>query len=175
MSLLQDNLNYSWIHPQDGSLEHKNNFILSFLSEGGSGRLHFWQNAIAIIERYPLWGSGLNTYTRMLERYSLSLWYAHNCYLQWAAETGVVGLVSFLWMLYVFFSKGLTSLKVTQDTVWNKAILQGVLAGLSGFLVESFLDNALYMVQLGILFWVMLALAMVLVQLNSRLGTFNTV
>ena len=140
-------------------------------SHGGSGRFEFWKNAIFIIQTHPIWGSGLNTYTRMLKHFSFPLWYAHNCYLQNAAETGLVGLTSFLWMLFVFFNKGLVSFKKSQG--WSKALLQGAMAGLAGFLVECFFDNALYTVQLGILFWVVLGLAVALMNLNLRRETFD--
>lgn len=139
--------------------------ISKFFSQGGSGRTSFWHSAISIIEKYPIWGSGLNTYTRMLQRFSLPLWYAHNCYLQMAAEIGFIGLGCFLWMLFVLYSKGLYTLQTLHDP-WLNALLQGALGGLFGYLVECFLDNSLYTVQLGILFWIMLGLVGSIINLN---------
>ena len=65
--------------------------LQSVLEQGGSGRLAFWKKAISIIRSSPVCGTGLNTYTRIIKRDPdpKTWWYAHNCYLQMAAETGL--------------------------------------------------------------------------------------
>ncbi len=154
VSLFKDNVS---------SLSEKN--IMEFLQQGGSGRSIFWKNAIFITEHYPFWGSGLNTYARMLDRYSMSPWYAHNSYLQMAAEIGVIGLSCFLWLLFVLFRRGFMALNQIGDT-GAKPVLEGTLAGMAGFLVASFFDTTLHEVQLGVLFWLMLGLLVSQMHLN---------
>lgn len=163
MSLFKDTLHTS--------MEHKN--FLYLLEEGGSGRFGFWKNAIVIIKKYPLWGSGLNTYAKDLKRFSLPPWYAHNCYLQMAAETGLIGLFCFLWLLMVFFKNSLYSLKIIADRAWFKPLLEGLIAGIGGLLINSFLDNSLYTVQLSVLFWLTIGFSISIMYLNPQ-GTFGS-
>lgn len=161
MSLIKDDLNTSWD-----------------LSLGGSGRIGFWKDAIIVINKYPLWGGGLNTYSRVLKRESLDWhWYAHNSYLQMAAETGLVGLGCFLWMLWNLFYQGFIFLKIKVADMWLKVLLQGQLAGLFGFLVSCLFDNTLFTVQLGVLFWIMIGFSMAIIHSNLNLhrGTSDKV
>ena len=118
------------------------------------GRFSFWKNAISIVHSSPVWGTGLNTYTRVLRRNPNrgTWWYAHNCYLQTAAETGLLGLACFLWMLFVLLRHGLVHCQQIKD-LWPLTFLQGTVAGLIGFLAQSFFDNTFYTVQLSMLMW----------------------
>jgi O-antigen ligase len=163
MSLFKDNTEIS--------LERKNG-ILNFI-EGGNGRIEFWKNAVFIIKKYPVWGSGLNTYAKDLKRFSLPHWYAHNCYLQMGAEIGLIGLSSFLWMLWVFFSRSFHFLNRMSNESMFKPLSQGLLAGLGGLLLDSFFDNTLYTVQLGVFFWVMMGFAVAIFYLNPK-GNFSS-
>ena len=136
--------------------------------EHGGGRHFFWKKAISIIHSSPVWGTGLNTYTRIVRRDpdpSTWSWYAHNCYLQLAAETGLVGLACFLWMLFVLLRHGLNYCKQIKDW-WPLTCLQGTVSGLFGFLVQSFFDNTFYTVQLSMLMWLIFGLMVAVTRLN---------
>lgn len=139
----------------------------SILEQGGSGRLAYWKKAISIIHSSPVWGTGLNTYTKIIRRDSdPSTWrYAHNGYLQMAAETGLVGLACFLWMLFVLLRHGLNCCKQIKDS-WPLTFLQGTVSGLFGFLVQSFFDNTFYTVQLSMLMWMIFGLMVAVTRLN---------
>ena len=141
--------------------------VFSFLEQGGSGRSAYWKKAISIIRSSPFLGTGLNTYTRILKRDKNpnAWWYAHNCYLQMAAETGLVGLACFLWMLFVLLWHGFNNCTQIKDP-WLLAFLQGGLSGLCGFLVQSFFDNTFYTVQLGMLMWLIIGLIVAVTRLN---------
>ena len=164
LDLINDNA--SGVKMQSGAVFH--GFKIN-LNEAGSGRKIYWKKAIGIVSSSPVWGVGLNTYTKFIMRDpdQANRRYAHNCYLQMAAETGVLGLGSFLWMLSVLFWQGFKSSRHGHDA-WTLAILQGTLAGLYGFLLQSFFDNTFYTVQLGVLMWVMIGLLMALIRLNNK-------
>ena len=142
---------------------------LTLLSEGGSGRSSFWKKAVSIIRSSPIHGTGLNTYARILKRDSTpnSQWYAHNSYLQVAAETGLVGLACYLWLLFVFLRYSLSYCKQLND-LWPLTILQGGLAGLIGFLAQSFFDNSFFTVQLVVYMWLIMGLIMAVTRLKTR-------
>jgi len=141
--------------------------VLSVMEQGGSGRLGFWKKAISIIRSSPVYGTGLNTYTRIIKRNpdQKTWWYAHNCYLQMAAETGLLGLTCFLWMVFVLLRQGLNHCRHIKDS-WPLTILQGAVAGLFGFLAQSFFDNTFYTVQLGVLMWLLFGLTVTVMRLN---------
>ena len=100
----------------------------------GSGRFEYWKNAISIFRSSPVFGTGLNTYARIIMRDpNHGAWrYAHNCYLQMAAETGLLGLSCFLWMVFVLFWNSINSCHQIKD-YWPLAILQGSYPVYQGF------------------------------------------
>ena len=51
---------------------------------------------------------------------------------------------------------------------WPLTILQGTLAGLCGFLVQSFFDNTFYTVQLGVLMWLLFGLTAAMTRLGNK-------
>jgi len=124
----------------------------------GSGRMKYWQEAINMIKDYPVFGVGLNTYSIVGRGYKIN-WggYPHNCYLQMAVEIGIVGLLSFLWIIFVIFRNSLKNLKIMNDPFLQLALL-GALAGYYGFLVHSFFDTNFYSVQLGSLLWLVMGI-----------------
>jgi len=139
------------------------------LKHGGSGRLSFWKNAVSIIRSSPICGTGFNTYTRVIKKNpDKNTWlYAHNCYLQLAAETGVLGLGCFLWMLFILLRHGLIYCRKIKD-IWPLTILQGTVAGLIGYLVQSFFDNTFYTSQLGVLMWILIGLLVAVTRLTPN-------
>ena len=144
--------------------------VRSILDQGGSGRIVYWKKAISIIRTSPVWGTGLNTYSRVIRRDpDQKTWlYAHNCYLQMAAETGLFGLFSFLWMLFVLLRKGIDHCKNIKHS-WSLTLLQGAISGLFGFWVQSFFDNTFYTVQLGVYMWLIVGLMVAGMRLASDL------
>jgi putative inorganic carbon (hco3(-)) transporter len=74
-------------------------------------RGHLIQTAFNMIKQYPLTGIGLNTYSLEMEKYTSIyvpnswIYLVHNKYLLIWAETGIFGLISFLWLLWVSFAK----------------------------------------------------------------------
>jgi len=143
--------------------------MITALKQGGSGRISFWKNAVSIIRSSPVCGTGFNTYTRIIKRNpdKNTWWYAHNCYLQLAAETGLLGLGCFLWMVFVLLRHGLDHCR-KMNGLWLLTILQGILAGLIGYLVQSFFDNTFYTSQLGLLMWILIGLLVAVTRLTPN-------
>lgn len=131
-------------------------------------RFNLWKEALVVWKRAPLTGSGLNTYARVSPKngtFAESGVYPHNCYLQMAAETGLLGLGSFLWFLVAFFQAGLRYWERCRDF-----LLLGLMCGILAFLVHSFVDSNLYQLQLAVLFWFMLGLAVAVMRLGTGAG-----
>ena len=125
---------------------------------GGSGRITFWKDAMRIIGDHPVFGTGLNTYTKVIKEYvDVHQIYVHNCYLQVMAELGVVGLAAIMWVfvaVFVFVRR-----KVLAEEAWeDRLTLLALMAGWVGLLIESSVDNTFYSVQLSVLLWIMMGL-----------------
>ena len=70
-------------------------------------RLEYWRQAIEAIKERPLFGSGPGTFYLLSRRLQSApnswSWFAHSFPLQTAAETGLVGLSIFLFLICVLF------------------------------------------------------------------------
>jgi len=127
-------------------------------------RTSLWKESISIIEDFPVFGSGLNTYSAVARNYKMREGggiYPHNSFLQKAAETGVLGLVAFLWILFSFFNMGIRHFKQK-----NNYLILGFLSGILAFLVQSFFDTNIYSLQLVVLFWFMLGLTTAAIRID---------
>ena len=106
-----------------------------------------------------------------------TLW-AHNAYLQIAAETGIIGLVLFLSgiILIIILSAGYS---ILNKKTFFKNIALGALAGCISFLISSFFTNDLRWTGQSILFWLLLGLsicpAIVKKNENESLLTFSII
>lgn len=131
-----------------------------------SVRVNLMRQSLAVIKDYPLLGTGVNTYSKIIPRYRIFQFgdmYAHNSFLQMTIETGLLGLVSFLVVVGVFFRKGLRHL------AWKKSpLVLGLISAISAFLVHAFFDNHLYALQLVVLFWFLLGLTVAVIRIESE-------
>lgn len=123
-------------------------------------RIRFWREAVAIIKDFPLFGCGLNTYSIIAPAYKFTAsggTYPHNSYLQMAAETGIIGLASFIWIIFRLFRDALRGIGEIGD-IYYKNILLGLSAGMVAFLAHSFFDVNFYSLQLVNLMWFVMGL-----------------
>lgn len=135
-----------------------------------------WKTAWNMIRNNPFLGQGLNTFMANYVRFKplegqiigSGISYAHNCFLQIAAEIGIFGLLSFLWIV----------LRATLDSINKQRIIKngflssmhlGLFCGIIAFLIYSAFETSLYSFRLAILFWYSLGLLMAL----SRIGVKN--
>jgi tetratricopeptide (TPR) repeat protein len=74
---------------------------------GGVGfwdRIHTWTDSVKMVRDYPIFGSGLGSWTTLFPRYQRAPWTeyfvnaAENDYLETAAECGIVGLALLGWL-----------------------------------------------------------------------------
>ncbi len=141
-----------------------------FLHFSGSGRSTYWEEALSIIRRYPVFGIGINAYSMVAKNYKI-IWggYPHNCYLQLTAEMGLVGLISLLFIIWTLFRYALFNLSKVHDP-FLFLTASGSLYGLFGFLVHSFVDTNFYSVQLGNLMWVLMAVVVACIEIDKKLS-----
>jgi len=134
----------------------------SWLADIGAwDRWVVWQAAIRMIMDRPVLGHGLNTFMSLY----LDYWvggeraprYAHNCFLQVAAETGLVGLLLFVGLLWLMCRRWIVS--VRHLPARDGLLLWGLLAGLLAFIAQSAVDTNFYALRQAALFWTLSGLA----------------
>ncbi len=126
-------------------------------------RKQLWSEAVHMIKKSPVLGLGINTYARNEPSFKVphttpDYQYAHNGYLQIAAETGLAGLAAFLAVLFCFFRTTSGVFFRAQQTllgVLGLALSSGILA----FLLHSFVETNLQSNQLRNLLWFVIGMA----------------
>lgn len=78
------------------------------LNRAGSLRLHLWSNALTVLERHPVNGTGVRTYRYpSVNSDGTGMAYAHQLLLEVGSETGIIGLVGLLVFFVTFVRAGL--------------------------------------------------------------------
>ena len=121
-------------------------------------RFALWRRALDVIEAKPLTGTGINTYSVAHQKYDkeqnwrVRNYYAHNGYLQLAAEIGIPGIFFFLLFLFMFFKKTLKLLGPIRGSPEEYTRL-GLMTGLLAFLIYAACDNNLQSPPSLMFFW----------------------
>jgi len=151
------------------SISHEKDSEANFKVLTAMLRFAMWKGTVNMIEEYPVFGVGLGNYPVQSPRFRTweeldvnqdILWWAHNDYLQIAAETGIVGITAFLFLLGVFFYKGIKGIGyIGKD---SKIATIGLISSLSATLTHSFFSFNLYQTVPTIFFWLCMGLVMTL-------------
>lgn len=132
------------------------------LADERFSRRELWQTTLKIVKDHPFLGIGFGAYQYVYPRYDqssglLRVEQAHNDYLQFIADTGVVGALVMLVFVILLFARGVAALQ-TRDLV-QRAISLGALAGCFGIAVHSFVEFNLQVTTNAQLFLALAALA----------------
>ncbi len=138
----------------------------TFTSGGDASRFAIWKGDWSMIQAHPFLGSGVGTFMNHFAQFTegLGVQYAHNCYLQIWAETGIFALVSFISFISLLLWQGIKSFRSSYD-----CIALGLLCAISAFLVHSFFDNHFYSLQLVVLFWFLAGMLAAVTKNPSRI------
>lgn len=138
-------------------------------------RAFMWRTGWKIFMQHPVIGNGLNTFFGEFRKFreddyrGLRGSYAHNGYLQIAADTGILGLSAFLLLLGAAFFNVLGYIRRSKDKFY-KIFALGLGAGLLAFLIHSLFDTNLQSLPLATLFWFSLAVLMALTGIKRHYG-----
>jgi O-antigen ligase len=122
------------------------------------GRLEFWKAALKIIADRPFQFTGLGGFEHLYRQYCPQIIVesrrAHNIFLQLWVETGLLGVLAFIWFLAALIHKGLRQLSKPQ-LCFKLYIFQAAgLAALSAFLFHNLLDFSFFITQTAVVWWV---------------------
>lgn len=132
-------------------------------------RIAAYRNTLQMIKAHPIIGVGANTFMKNYRFYkeapeyrnivTSDYMYAHNNFLHMAAETGLVGLGIFLWLLFRLFTALAAIYKRLKDD-YLKITLLSLIICLVSFLVNGLTESSLYSSRLAIIFWYLAGFAM---------------
>lgn len=112
-------------------------------------RLNYWKGALEIARSFVLTGMGPGNFNLLQTRY------AHNTYLQICAETGILGLFSFLWFVVLTFRYAVKNLKTAENKNYISA---GVILASAAFIIHNFIDFTFFLPEVAFIWWVIFGL-----------------
>lgn len=137
----------------------------------------FWANTVGIFLDFPLFGTGLGTFASLypdlrFEENPVQLYHAHNDYLEYLAELGIIGMIllsgCILFIIYYSFL-----IWRTRRNREAKGIALGGLVALVLILVHSITDFNLHIPANMMLFSVVLSLTIVTATFKFQRGIFK--
>jgi len=111
-------------------------------------RLNYWKDTLKIIKANPLTGVGLGNFNLPQSRY------AHNSYLQIWSEMGILGVISFLWLIISVLRLSLKNIKISL----NPSQLIGLTAANIAFLSHNFVDFSFFLPEVSLIWWLILGI-----------------
>ncbi|MCX5687491.1 MAG: O-antigen ligase family protein [Candidatus Omnitrophica bacterium] len=112
-------------------------------------RLNYWNTAIAIIKDHPFLGVGPGNFQKVFLKYKIGLStdtrYAHNIFLHQWAETGILGFFGIFYLVFNLFRMARI-----------KAVEKFIHLSIFVFFLHNLIDNAYFIPETGILWWVLL-------------------
>ena len=124
-------------------------------------RLYTWKGSFKLLADY-MWGGigvGESAFTQLYPLYSYigteTTVHSHNLFLQIAIELGIIALAVFLFLVFLIFQKGFTSLKNSDYNM--KLFTSAAMSGLLAALVHGMVDYVWYNYRVFFVFFVVLA------------------
>lgn len=139
-------------------------YKFGFLPEWGTlqgsafPRLYIWKYSWQMFLDHPFSGVGLGTYPNVYFEYKQNPpWHmhSHNIFMQEVCEGGIIGLLSFIWLLMTLFKENFSRVVATN---YEQAIKEGLLASLIGFLIHGQVDYLLWLPVFQLYFWLIVGL-----------------
>jgi O-antigen ligase len=163
-----------WASVMDPGLDRR---VLAGIDESSFGqpsRTEFWSTAVDMFRDRPLLGVGPDNFRWRFADYSsiaadnLGI-HAHDQYLETLADTGILGLVSFAWLIATLMRLGVERSRYAaraRDRVWRVALL----ASLAAWLTHAVLDDFERFWPTSVAFWLILGLTLCETTSRTRSG-----
>ena len=142
---------------------------ISFHGRGFPARFDEWANALSSLSYFDyVMGKGLATFGSASVKFDiLGGSAAHNYYVQLLVELGIVGLLSYLAILYYVVRRGIRLYKRTSDRN-VKSIIRGCIAAIVVFLVAGLAGTSNVSIPVSTLLWCCAGTVMAMSRLNRN-------
>jgi O-antigen ligase len=113
-------------------------------------RLILWGDGINLFQRYPLFGTGYNTFPDYSSTYQV----AHNSYIQILAETGILGYFFYIFLIFITIIqlRRASNLKKEALVATDRAYLGACFSSLVGYLTSCYFLSRQYNAVFYVLF-----------------------
>ncbi|KXZ40512.1 O-antigen ligase [Alkalithermobacter thermoalcaliphilus JW-YL-7 = DSM 7308] len=154
-----------------GSILNRFLSIGNISETSSSYRVLVWTSSLNMAKDYWISGigMGIDTFTKVYPLYAAKgvyVLHAHNVYIQILIELGIVGLISFIGIIALFYKEMLNCIN-KKDKNLSKLII-GISSGVAGFLFQGFVDNIWYNHRVSFIFWVLLSLGVISQRLSNE-------
>ena len=128
-------------------------------------RMAHWQTGIAMFDAHPFTGVGIGNFNaRFTEfavnpQFTISEGHAHNYYINAAAETGVVGLATYVWLILTGFWVSVRAVRRSKSDL-GRAVGVGAVGVTTALMVHNVVEN-LHVLNLGVQLSIVWALAII--------------
>lgn len=123
------------------------------LDPSATGRIEIWENSMELFKNNPLLGSGF----QVIAFSGWKLRSAHNMYVTFLAEMGIIGLALFLYLFYIALKNSWKLYKRSKDNFF-KGLGLGVFLSIIVCIVTNFFGDHWTYIQLGGFYWTFLAM-----------------
>ena len=130
-----------------------------------SYRVYIWMGTIAMLKDY--WFSGVGpgqaAYNLVYPVYGyngISAPHAHNTYLQIMCDSGIIGILAFVVIIYQYF-KALFCSYLNETDKTARILTIGAMSSVAGFLIQSLFDYTFYNYRVMLLFWAVIGMGII--------------
>ena len=130
-------------------------------------RITLWQGALNFLTQNPknfLFGSGIYGFNEIQEKFRdplklEPLIYPHNIFLNFWMEIGLVGMITFVWLIISFLKK----IYNTNTQIYiNKMLNIGLVSAIITIIIHGLIDVPYFKNDLAMLFWIILGISITL-------------
>lgn len=135
-------------------------------------RVYIWMGTVKMLKDYWLCGTGFGqaAFSKVYPAYALhavSAPHAHNLFLQITCDCGIVGLIFFIIILFLFFKTLCGAASRTKDKELRYMLL-GFISAVCGFLVQSMTDYTFYNYRVMLMFWAVMGIGLAAASLAEK-------
>ena len=152
----------------DTALVERLTSVFTKLDTSSEMRLAFWESTIAMILDHPLLGIGWGAYFMVYPTYDyymqgnfIKIVHAHNMYLNFMAEIGLFGFVSFMVYYFGIIYKAFKT-QIADIEPLNKGVMLGIGLGMSALALNGLTDYVMFNTELSMLIWLFSGIAVIL-------------
>ena len=149
------------------SISRRLDQIIHF-SENLSDRDILWKGASMVWLNHPILGYGPGTFAEVfpihndLKDAKVGGW--HNDYIQVSIESGILGLLSFMWFIYTIYSRVFIKLRSMKGDEEKKRMLLALLVGMSAIFISSMTGSGFLDLLIRMMFVFLLAMTALLMK-----------
>jgi O-antigen ligase len=137
-------------------------------NENLSDRDILWKGASMVWFNHPILGYGPGTFSEVfpirneLKDAKVGGW--HNDYIQVSIESGLLGLISFIWLIYSIYNQVFIKLRRMKGDKEKRRILLALVAGISTIFISSMTGSGFLDILIRMMFVFLLAMTALLTQ-----------